>query len=175
VKVRPRHVVHSLAVLVVLTQLAFAGLFLADVVTTSATYDGLVAHRVPVTAHLVGCFNIVAFPASAEKAFYDNCYVTYKYRGQEFHAWIDKSWSLVFYVDPLNTSYRMNRTIFNNATENIDSDILFIVLLLLGAIAVTTVHQLHLYRRRRHRRLVAHHENHDQVVHDRNLQRVDQL
>ena len=57
VRIRLRHVVHSLVVLAVLTQLVFAGLFLADVLRTSATYDGLVAHRVPVTGHLVECFN----------------------------------------------------------------------------------------------------------------------
>jgi hypothetical protein len=143
-----------LAVLAVLIQLTFAGLFLADVLRTSATYNGLVAHRVPVTAHLVGCFNIVGRP---EKGYYDNCYDTYQYQGQEFHGWTDKSWSLVFYVDPLNTSYRMNKTIFDNATVNIDSDNVFIVLLLLGAILTAAIHQRHLYRERKWRRHVAQH------------------
>jgi hypothetical protein len=172
VRIRLRHVIHSLVVLAVLTQLALAGLFLADVLTTSATYDGLVAHRVPVTAYQVNCFNAVGEP---EKFFYDNCYASYKYQDQTFHAWIDKSWGSVFYVDPLNTSYRMNKATFDSATENIDSDILFIVLLLLGAIAVTAVHQLHMYRRRKRRRLFAHHVHQYQVSLGATPQRVEQL
>src|SRR5580693_3746511 len=67
VKIRLRHVVHSLVVLAVLTQLTFAGLYLADLIRTSDTYDGLVAHRVAVTAQRVGCF-------TAPGEFYDNCY-----------------------------------------------------------------------------------------------------
>lgn len=171
-RIRLRHVVHSLVVLAVLAQVASAGLFLADVLRTSATYDGLVAHRVPVTGHIVECFN---FTLQREELYYDNCYATYRFGHQEFHAWIDKSWGLVFYVDPLNTSYRMNKATFDSATENIDSDILFIVLLLLGAIAVTAVHQLHMYRRRKRRRLFAHHVHEYQVNLGITPQRVEPL
>jgi hypothetical protein len=172
VRIRPRHVIHSLVVLAVLTQLTFAGLFLADLLTTSATYDGLAEHRVPVTSHLVGCFNAVGEP---EKFFYDNCYVTYKYRDQGFHAWIDKSWSLDFYVDPLDSSYRMNKSIFESATENINSDTLFTILLLLGATVTTALHQLHLYQRRKWHRLHPAEVSDYQVVHGGTPERVDQL
>jgi hypothetical protein len=151
VRIRRRHVIHSLVLVAVLTQLSFAGLFLADLASTSATYNTLVVHRVPVTAQLFRCFNVTTVP---EKFTYDNCYVNYKYRGEEFHAWIDQSWSLVFYVDPYNSSIRMNKSTFDSATENIDSDTLFVVLLLLGAILTAAAHQIQMYRLRKERRLV---------------------
>jgi hypothetical protein len=168
-------VIHSLVLVAVLTQLSFAGLFLTDLATTSSTYNTLVAHRVPVTAQLFRCFNVTTVP---EKFTYDNCYVNYKYQGKEFHAWIDQSWSLVFYVDPYNSSIRMNKSTFDSATENIDSDTLFVVLLFLGAILTAAVHQIQMYRLRKERRLVLaihesehrpHDHKHPQGVHPQDV------
>jgi hypothetical protein len=138
-----------LVALAVLTQLVFAGLFLGDLLTTSATYDELVAHHVPVTAH---CLNIVTY---SRRVYFNSCYDTYEYRGQEFHAVTGKSSSLVFYVDPLNTSYRMNKTAFDQANGEIETETTLVVLLLLGAVVTTSVHQLHLHRRRQRHRVVA--------------------
>jgi hypothetical protein len=152
-RVRLRHVVHSLTVLVVATLLVFAGLFLGDLARTGTTYNNLVAHHVAVTGRLFRCFNVTGEP---EKFFYDNCYVNYSYQHQEFHAWTDKSWGVVFYVDPENTSYRMNKTIYDNAQENIDSDVVFAVLLLSGALLVTVGHLVYLNRLRRRNRLLHH-------------------
>jgi len=152
-RVRLRHVVHSLTVLVVATLLVFAGLFLGDLARTSTTYNNLVVHHVAVTGRLFRCFNVTSVP---EKFSYDNCYVNYTYQHQEFHAWTDKSWGLVFYVDPDNTSYRLNKTIYDNAQENIDSDVLFAILLLGGAVLVTVGHLVYLSRLRRRRRMQNH-------------------
>jgi hypothetical protein len=132
-------VIHSLVVLLVLTQLSFAGLFLWDLKQTSDVYNALVAHRVAVTGHLVGCFNIYQ-P--------DNCYVTYKYDGQKYSAWIEKNYGVRFYVDPRNTSYRMNKAIYDGADENIYGDAVIASLLLSGALLMTASQQYHLYRRR---------------------------
>jgi hypothetical protein len=155
VKVRAIHVIHSVAVLAVVTQLVFAGLFLADTLQTSTTYDALTAHRVQVRAHLVSCS--VRGP-NYSSTYYNPCFVTYRYREQRFHAWIGYSFGLTFYVDPDNTAFRMNKTTYDNATVNIDTDIAFTVLLLLGAAFVTIAHQLHLYRRRqRHDLATGHH------------------
>lgn len=111
----------------------------------------------------MGCFTITGPHHIA--GYFDNCFVTYRYGDEQFHAWIDKSWSLTFYVDPFNTVFRMNKSTYDHATENINSDIAFAVLLLLGAMLVTIVHQFHLYRRQRHRRLTAHHGDHVQHQH----------
>jgi hypothetical protein len=48
----------------------------------------------------------------------------------------------------------MDKTVFDGATVNIDSDRVFIVLLLIGATWTTTVRQVHLYqaRKRRHKK-----------------------
>jgi hypothetical protein len=166
VRVRPIHVIHSVAVLAVVTQLVFASLFLADTLQTSASYDALTAHRVQVQAHQVACFG----PGSPNHfaGYFDNCFVTYRYQDHHFHAWIDRSWGLIFYVDPYNTVFRMNKSTYDHATVNINSDIAFAVLLLLGAVLVTIFHQYHLYRRRRlHHFVIAHHG--DETLHQQAL------
>jgi hypothetical protein len=161
VKVRAIHVIHSVALLAVVTQLVFAGLFLADTLQTSANYDALSAHRVPVEAHRMICFGLSATKVSA--GYFINCFVTYQFRDQHFHAVIGYNWSLTFYVDPDNTTIRMAKTTYDNATVNINTDIAFAVLLLLGAALVTILHQLHLHRRRQlHHVVTAHHSDETQ-------------
>jgi hypothetical protein len=165
VKIRPIHLLHSAAALAVATQLAFASLFLVDCLQTSASYDALAANRVPVLAHRVACYGP---SVNHFQGYFVNCLVAYRYRGQQFHAWSNKNWGLTYYVDPRNTAFRMSKVTYDNATTNINSDVVFSVLLFLGAALVTVVHQLHLYRRRqRHRLLTTHHF--DQVPHRHTL------
>lgn len=153
VKLRVSHIVHSVVVLVVLVQLGFASAFLVDAIETSGPYDALAAHRVPVTAHLVGCF-----PVTNRYSYVSlTCRVTYKYDGQQFQAWIPRTEGMVFYVDPLDTSYRMNHTVFVNATTNIDGDRALAIALFIGAALVTVVHQFHLYKRRQRLKALLQH------------------
>jgi hypothetical protein len=76
------------------------------------------------------------------------------FEGQQFHAWVDKSWGFAFYVDPKNTAYRMNTNTFAAATGNLNADSIIAALLLVGATLVTLVHQVHLYRARQRKRLL---------------------
>jgi hypothetical protein len=141
-----------MVVAAVLTQLAFAGLFLFDRHEVNRTYSSLVAHRTYVRGHVVECFYVTGHNHLA--GYVDPCFVRYVFEGQQFDAWVDKSWGFAFYVDPQDTAYRMNTNTFAVATGNLNADSIFAALLLVGATLVTVVHQVHLYRARQRKRLL---------------------
>jgi hypothetical protein len=152
VKLRSIHIVHVFIVAAVLTQLALAGLFLFDRYEVNRTYSSLVAHRTFVRGHVVGCYYVTGHNHLA--GYVDPCFVRYVFEGQQFHAWVDKSWGFSFYVDPQDTAYRMNTNTFAVATGNLNADSVIAALLLAGATLVTVVHQVHLYRSRQRKRLL---------------------
>jgi hypothetical protein len=128
--------------------LGFAGAFLADALRANSTYDALAAHRVALTGHVVGCFDIQTGRTGASYGA-EVCRLDYSYKGQNFSSVIGFNQPKVFYVDPLDTSYRMDKATFSNGPVEVTGDIVFFVLLILGAILVTTAHQIHLYQRRK--------------------------
>jgi hypothetical protein len=79
------------------------------------------------------------------------CEVGYSYRGEQFTAYIPFAQSGTFYVDPDNPAMRMGEVAFDKGPEETTGDIVIAVLLVLGAVIVTAVHQVHLRRRSRHR------------------------
>lgn len=144
-RVRRRHVLHIGVVLAVLPQLGFATAFLVDAHETNKTYDALAGHRVTLTAHTLGCA-FVGRPARTLTYTGHICRVSYSYQGQEFISYIPFGQTETFYVDPLNTALRMNKVSFDKGPEETTGDIVIAVLLLLGALIVTTLHQIHLRR-----------------------------
>lgn len=132
-RVRLNHIIHSVALLAVLTLLGFASLFLVDRFQTGDTYSHLEAHRVAVQSQIVGCGRY-------------SCLVTYQYAGQKYFSSVGFGASHTFYVDPLNTTYRLNKDAFDGAAKNRSGDLVFAILLVLGAALVTAVHQLHIHR-----------------------------
>lgn len=146
-KVRPRHVLHVGVVIAVLAQLAFAAAFLVDSALTNRAYDDLAAHRIAVTSRLVGCIYLGPSRTSGA-SFGEICRVVYHYRDQDFSAVINIAQPKIFYIDPLDTSVRMNKATFDNGPTESTGDIVFAVLLLLGAVLVTLIHQVHLRQQR---------------------------
>jgi hypothetical protein len=134
-------------VLAVGVLLGFAGLFLADAAQANQTYDALALHRVEVQGQVVGCFDVQAGRLTGYGE--QSCRVVYQYKGYQFSAQVGSGQSRSFYVDPLDTSDRMNAGTFANGPTEITGDIVIAVLLLTGAALVTALHQIHLYRRRR--------------------------
>ena len=140
-KLRRIHILRSAAAVGVVVQLGFAAAFLGDALMVNQTYDAVAAHRVEVTAQTTGCFYVRRGPST--------CDVTYSFAGHGFIAVIPATSSKQFYVDSVNTRYRMNASTFAHGPVEITGDIVIAVLLVLGAAAVTVAHQLHLRRRRR--------------------------
>jgi hypothetical protein len=153
------HIFHSAAAIGVAVQLGFAVAFLVDALTVNQTYNAVAAHRVEVTAQTTGCFSVRRGPST--------CSVTYSFAGHDFTAVIPATSSKQFYVDSLNTRYRMNASSFAHGPVEITGDIVIAVLLVLGAVAITVAHQLHLRRRRRaHRHVTGSHSTRAHGAHD---------
>jgi hypothetical protein len=148
-RLRAVHVLHSGVVLAVLVLLGFASAFLVDALQANSTYDALAAHRVAVRGHVIGCFDVQAGIVAGYGA--RGCRVGYSYKDRSFSAMIGDNQSRTFYVDPLDTAYRMNSATFSNGPVEVTGDIVIAVALFAGAALITTVHQIHLYRRRKRR------------------------
>jgi hypothetical protein len=145
-KLRRIHIFHSAAVVGVAVQLGFAAAFLGDALMVNRAYDAVAAHRVEVTAQTTECLY--------GRRGVNTCDVTYSFAGHDFTAVIPAAWPKQFYVDSLNTRYRMDASTFGRGPVEITGDIVVAVLLVLGALMVTVIHQLHIHRRRRMRRQV---------------------
>ena len=130
----------------VLIQLAFAIAFLVDAAETNRTYDALSSHRVAVRGHSVGCVVIVTGRYAGSYARV--CRIDYQYSGQAFTAVIPYGETTTFFVDPQNTSYRMNEVNFEKGPETTVGDLVFASVLGFGALALTIVHLEHLRDRR---------------------------
>jgi hypothetical protein len=145
-----RHVVNGFVVLAVLVQLGFAIAFLVDAAETNTTYDALAAHRVAVRGQTVGCVVVV----TGRQQNYSSrlCRVDYRYGGHTFTAVTPYGQTTTFFVDPLNTSYRMNEVNFEKGPEATIGDVVFASVSVFGALAVTAVHLDHLRTRRVGRR-----------------------
>jgi hypothetical protein len=76
------------------------------------------------------------------------CRVNYQYGGQTFTAVIPYGETTTFFVDPKNTSYRMNQVNFEKRPEAINGDLVFASVLIFSAVAVTVVHLEHLRDKR---------------------------
>jgi len=146
-------VVHGFVVFAVLIQLGFAIAFLVDAAETNRTYDALSSHRAAVRGHSVGCVVIVTGRLSNITTRI--CRIDYQYSGQAFTAVIPYGETTTFFVDPQNTSYRMNEVNFEKGPEATVGDLVFASVLGFGALAVTIVHLEHL-RERRSSRLATH-------------------
>src|SRR5580704_15561643 len=107
--------VHGFVVIVVLIQLGFAIAFLVDAAETNTTYDALVNHRVAVQGYSVGCAVIVTGRYSNYSARL--CRVDYRYSARTFTAVIPYGETKTFFVDPSNTSYRMNEVNFEKGPQ----------------------------------------------------------
>jgi len=141
-----RHAVHAFVVLAVLIQLGFAAAFLVDAAETNRTYDALAGHRVAVQGHSVGCVVIVNGRSPTRNTRI--CRVDYRYSGRAFTAVIPSGETTTFFVDPLDTSYRMNKANFENGPVATAGDLVFASVAAFGALAVTVVHLEHLHTRR---------------------------
>jgi hypothetical protein len=144
-------VVHWFVVIVVLIQLGFAVAFFVDAAETNRTYDALALHRVAVRGHSVGCVVIVRGRFSTNGA--QICRIDYSYSGQDFTAVIPSGETTTFFVDPLNTSYRMNEVNFEKGPTATVGDLVFASVAVLGALAVTAVHLEHQREQRSRRSL----------------------
>jgi Na+/proline symporter len=140
-----RHAVHGFVWIAVLIQLGFAIAFLVDAAETNSTYDVLASHRVAVRAHSVGCATIMTGRNLFGRRL---CRVDYAYSGETFTAVIPFGETATFFVDPQNTSYRMNEVNFEKGPQAITGDLVFVFVLLFGALAVTIVHLEHLRDKR---------------------------
>jgi hypothetical protein len=140
------HVVHGFVVIVVLIQLGFAIAFLVDAAETNTTYDALANHRVAVQGRTVGCAVIVTGRSQNYTARL--CRIDYRYSGHSFTAVIPYGQTATFFIDPLNTSYRMNEVNFEKGPEATVGDLVFASVSFFGALAVTVVHLEHLHQRR---------------------------
>jgi hypothetical protein len=142
-------VLHVGVLIAVLLQLGFAAAFLVDASQTNRAYDALSAHRVPVSAHTLGCAFVGSVGRSGHYAGHV-CRVGYTYQGQQFTAYIPYGQDETFYVDPNDTSLRMSKTSFDKGPEETTGDLVIAALLLSGAVTVTVLHQIHLRRHARH-------------------------
>jgi hypothetical protein len=140
------HILHCGVATAVGVQLGFAGAFVADAIGANHTYDTLAAHHVVVKAQTVACYRVGGRYSSGPL-----CNVSYNYHGEDFSAVIGYRQQRAFYIDPLNTSFRMSQATFANGPREVTSDIVFAALLVSGATLMTSVHQIHLRRRRRSR------------------------
>jgi hypothetical protein len=142
--IRRRHLLHSAVSIVVLVQLGFAAAFLADATQTNRTYHALAARHVAVNGHVQGCAWI-----GGQRGVLDHmCRVDYSFRGAEFSALIPYGQPSTYFVDPQNVSVRMSKVHFEGGPEETTFDIVFALLLVAGASVVTTVHLVHLRRKR---------------------------
>jgi hypothetical protein len=146
-RVGRRHVLHASVVIAVLVQLGFASAFLADASQTNRSYDALVAHRVPVTAHILGCASLGTTSRSLRNPA-RICRVSYSYQGASFTAFLPYGQPTTFFVDPNDTGMRMSEVSFDKGPEETTGDIVIAGLLFFGALSVTVVHLLHLRRRK---------------------------
>jgi hypothetical protein len=140
-----RHAIHGFVWAAVLIQLGLAIAFLVDAAETNSTYDALVNHWVAVRAHSVGCVTIVTGRNLFGRRL---CRVDYRYSGKTFTAVIPYGETTTFFVDPQNTSYRMNEVNFEKGPQAITGDLVFVFALVFSALAVTIVHLEHLRERR---------------------------
>ena len=154
-RLRPFHLLHSAIVLVVLVLVGFGSAFLADAISANRTYDRLAAHHVVVKANVVYCTGRPAGRLFGRSGGYV-CLVSYTYAGQTFQASIPGADPKIFYVDPADPAYRMSEASFRNGPRETTGDVVIASLLFCGAVAITTVHQVHLYRRRRDRGEAVH-------------------
>jgi hypothetical protein len=150
VPIRRRHVLHSSVAIVVLVQLGFASALLFDAAGTNRSYDALQASHVALTGQVRGC----AFVPRGSRGGYVGssgrvCRVGYTYRGQTFSEYIAAGRSTVVFVDPQDSSIRMTKVDFDGGPEATTTDVVIAALLILGAIAVSTVHLAHIRRRQR--------------------------
>jgi hypothetical protein len=143
-----RHVLHGSVLIAVLVQLGFATAFLVDAAQTNRTYDALAAHHVALTGRVLGCAAVTTLRGSGTRF----CRVGYRYHDREFTAVIPARQTTTLYVDPGDTSVRMNKSSFDKGPEERDGDLVLAGLLLGGAALVTVVHVAHL--RRRHARRI---------------------
>jgi len=143
---RRSHALHGFVVLAVLIQLGFGIAFLIDAARTNTTYDALASHRVAVQAHATGCFTVVTGRMSSFSTRL--CRVRYEYAGKAFADYVPLGQTMTFYVDPLDTAYRMNQVNFEKGPEATFGDLAFASVCGFGALAVTAVHLEHLRVRR---------------------------
>jgi hypothetical protein len=148
VKIQKHHVVFSTALILVLTFLSLAGLFLADAASTNGPYDALAAHRVAVKGRLLGCFDAAPTGMSG-KAMSSVCRWTYRYRGTHFRLFIGPGQPGTAYVDPTDPSIRMAKVAFDGGPREIVVDLVLASSFLASALLVATLHELHRHRRRR--------------------------
>jgi hypothetical protein len=142
--IRRRHLLHSAVSIVVLVQLGLAAAFLVDATQTNRTYQALAARHVAVNGHVRGC----AWMASQRSVLAHLCRIDYSFRGSDFSALIPYGQASTFFVDPQNVSVRMSKVHFEGGPEETTFDTVFALVLVAGASVVTTVHLVHLRRRR---------------------------
>jgi hypothetical protein len=146
VRIRRRHVLHSLVSVVVLVQLGFAAAFVFDATQTNNVYDALAARYVTVSGRVQGC----ALLAGGRSAGYyaHVCRVDYHYKGTGFSALVPFPGSMTYVVDPQDASIRMSKVSFDGGPETTTVDLVLATVLFVGATATTTVHVARLRRRR---------------------------
>jgi hypothetical protein len=143
-------VVHGFVIFAVFIQLGFAIALLVDAAETNRTYDALSSHRAAVHGHSVGCVTIMTGRNLFGRQL---CRVDYRYSGMTFTAVIPYGETTTFFVDPQNTSDRMNEVNFEKGPQATIGDLVFAAVLGFGALAVTIVHLEHLRERRSSRRV----------------------
>jgi hypothetical protein len=149
-KLRRHHVVLSGAVIAVALMLAFATSFLIDGATTNNTYDALSAHRVALSGHQLGCAWVGPTNRWTGAPTVEVCRIADEYQGHYLTWVVASGQSHTLYVDPQDTSIHMTEASFNNGPRETTGDLVIGVVLIVGAVCVTVLHEMH--RRRRHRR-----------------------
>jgi hypothetical protein len=76
------------------------------------------------------------------------CTVDYHYNGATFTTLIALGRSTTVFVDPRDTSKRMTEVDFDGRLEETTVDLVLASVLLVGATTTTTIHLLHIRRRR---------------------------
>ncbi len=149
-EVRRPHVVHGFVVLAVLIQLGFAIAFIVDAAETNSAYDAISSDHVVVHGHSLGC---ATFATGTLRSYRTTlCRVDYRYADQTFSSVIPYGETMTFYIDPRDTSYRMDQVTFDKGPEATAGDLAFASVAGFGALAVTVVHLEHLRVQRLARR-----------------------
>ncbi|HEY7947442.1 MAG TPA: hypothetical protein VID75_07190 [Acidimicrobiales bacterium] len=143
-RIRRRHLLHSAVSVAVLVQLGFAAAFLVDAAVTNATYDAPAARHVSLNGRVQGC----APYGAPRRTIARMCTVDYHYNGATFTTLIALGRSTTVFVDPRDTSKRMTEVDFDGRLEETTVDLVLASVLLVGATTTTTIHLLHIRRRR---------------------------
>jgi len=137
----------STALIVIAVMLGFAAAFLADAASTNRAYDALAAHRVRLPGQELGCAWVGPTMRTTGSPTSRVCRIQYDYRNSRFTEVIGYGQLQAAYVDPADPALHMTEADFDNGPRETIGDLTIASLLIVGAIGVGILHELHRHRR----------------------------